>query len=147
MQHSTETLRFFELLGRTNQPVWMSTQYQPGKSFAIVVELHREDPAVMPLINPTPSLVMTKGETLYAVWLLSETSHAHDDRWMPQVAFDLAEHVGGTALPYMLIPGVAVPESGESPATEGYARLIEVGECKIYDPAELAKHVAVGNQR
>ncbi len=49
--------------------------------------------------------------------------------------------------PTCSIPGIAVPETGESPATEGYARLIEVGECKIYDPAELAKHVAVGNQR
>ena len=147
MQHNAETLRFFELLGRTDQPIWVNTQYHPGKSFAIVVELQDEDPEVMPLINPTPSFVMAKQSILYAVWLLSETSHAHDDRWMPQVAFDLAEHVGGTALPYMLIPGISVPETTESPASQGYARLIEVGECKIYDPVELAKHVAVGNQR
>lgn len=147
MQRSTETLRFFELLGRTNQPVWMSTQYGPGKSFAIVVELDDANPAVMPLIKPTPSLVMAKGSVLYAVWLLSETSHADDDRWMPQVAFDLAEHVGGTARPHMLIPGISVPGTGESPGSEGYARLIEVGDCEIYDPADLAKHVAVGNQR
>jgi hypothetical protein len=145
--HGAETLRFIELLGRTRQPIWMNTQYFPGKSFAIVVEIAHEDPAVVPLIRPTPSFVVAQSDLLYATWLLSETSQAHDSKWMPQVAFDLAEHVGGTAFPYMLIPGVMVPETTDLPTREGYARLIEIGDCRIYDPAELAKLVALGNQR
>ena len=145
--HSAETLRFFQLLRRADQPIWMNTQYYPGKSFAVVVEIPHEDPDPVPVIMPTPSFAMAQAARLYAVWLLSETSRAHDSEWMPQVAFDLAEHVGGTALPYMLIPGVPMPETSEVPAKEGYARLIEIGDCKVYDPAELARLVAAGNQR
>jgi hypothetical protein len=145
--HAAETLRFLELLARTRQPIRMSTQFLPGKSFAIVVEIRHDGPAVLPLITPTPSFVTAQSEVIYATWLLSETSHAEDTEWMPQVAFDLAEHVGGTAIPHMLIPGVFAAETPELSAKEGYARLIEIGDCKIYDPAELARLVAVGNQR
>ena len=146
-RNGAETLRFLELLGRTQQPIWMNTQYLPGKSFAIVVAITHEDPNLLPRITPTPSFVVAQTDKLYATWLLSETSHAEESKWMPQVAFDLAEHVGGTAFPYLLIPGGLVPETSELPTKEGFARLIEIGECRIYDPAELAKLVALGNQR
>ena len=146
-RHDAETLRFLELLGRTRQPIWMNTQYFPGKSSAIVVEIAHEDPDLLPRITPTPSFVVAQSDMLYATWLLSETSHTDESKWMPQVAFDLAEHVGGTAFPYMLIPGVLVPATSDLPTKEGRARLIEIGDCRIYDPAELAKLVALGNQR
>jgi len=146
-RRDTETLRFLELLGRTSQPIWMNTQYLPGKASAVVVAITHEDPELLPRITPAPSFVVAQGDMLYATWLLSETSHSDESKWMPQVAFDLAEHVGGTAFPYMLIPGVLVPENADLQTKNGYARLIEIGDCHVYDPAELAKLVALGNQR